>query len=390
MIPESDFDHDFGLSRPRSQYPIRVTPGPFEVSPRVMRAALHALSGHREPEFVALMRASQQLLLRAFEIDTSDYFATILTSTGSGAMEAMVAAVASSRVPVVVSNGRFGQRLADMARVYCHDAHVVEFPSGVPVDVARVARELDRVSGPGALLFCRQDTREGILNPLNDLASLARERGLLLAVDAISSEISEPLAPGANDIAVFTASSGKAIRGLPGLGIVVARRDFLEQLDASKIRSYYLNLAADYRIQHDRGEPRFAPAVSLHFCLYEALKELMEEGVARRRETIQRRTMRVRRRLSDMGLRLSIPEAFSANSVTSALLPAGVRFANFHRALRDRGFLVYSGSSVVEDCFQIGTGGVLTDEVLDEALDAVASVLAQHQHAEKLATGGTR
>jgi|GEM_PF-2474809 len=389
MILDRDAEYVLGLHRDRSVHPLRVTPGPFEVSPRVMLAGLQALCGHREPEFVEVMRASQKMLLQAFEIEEADYFATVLTSTGSGAMEAMVAAIASSRVPLVVSNGRFGQRLADMARIYRADTHVIEFSPGTPVNVEMVARELDRTSGVGALVFCRQDTREGVLNPLGELADLARARGLLLAVDAISSEICEVLTPDLHDIAVFTASSGKAIRGLPGLGIVIAQKAFLERLEETCIRSYYLNLAADYRIQHDRGEPRFAPAVALHFCLHEALKELLEEGVSTRRETIQRRTVRVRDRLTALGLRLPVAEGSRSNSVTSAQLPPGLTLKAFQSALRKKGFLVYSGSSVAEDCFQIGTGGVLTDDILDEALEAVATVLSEHrQTQQRLVTGG--
>lgn len=367
-----------------AELPLRITPGPFEVTPTVHEAASRALAGHRSPAFTGMIADLRRMLLEAFEIDpAAGYSAVILTGTGTSAMEAMVAATVPVRRPLALVDGRFGRRLADMALLHNPESRVLDFGVGERIDPARVEQELDRHPEIDQLLFCVQDTREGLLNPYPELCELARERDLFVTLDGISAMVAEPLAPAERGVDLFTASSGKAIRGLPGLGIVCGRREVFESLDPAASRTYYLDLHQHYRIQEDRSEPRFAPATALYTALHQALVELLEQGVEARRETILRRTRRVREEVAAAGLELLRPAGHMPGSVTSVLLPPGVAYRDFQQAYQHRGFLVYSGSSAIEDCFQIGTAGYLTDEVLDEALEALAPTLSELNHTKE-------
>lgn len=360
--------------------PIRITPGPFDVSPAVLEAGSRAIVGHRTGEFREVLRANADMLLAAFELEArSEYGAVVLTGTGSAAMEAMVSSTAPSWTPLVLVNGRFGRRLADMAQLHNRQSIVLSFGSGEPVNLARVQEELDRYSHVAALMFCVQDTRDCILNPFVDLCLLARQRGLKVFVDATSAGIAEEIYPDRLGVDLFTESSGKGIRGLQGLAIICGRRDLFLSLRDRPRNSYYLDLYEHYKVQHSRCEPRFAPATSLHFALNQALKELLEEGVANRRDVIRRRTSLVRECLLEHGLLLLRPPDQMPHSITSLLLPSGVGFSCFQQALKRRGFLVYNGSSVVEDCFQVGTAGYLTDDVLQEALSAIRGLLSRER-----------
>ncbi len=364
--------------------PLRITPGPFEVSPGVLEAAARPYAGHRSETFRRIVGEIRTMLLQAFEIpQEASYTSVVLTGTGTSAMEAMVAAVAPSHRPVVIVNGRFGRRLADITRLHNERTVVIDMGVGRTLAMDPVIEVLERRQ-TDLLLFCAQDTREAILNPIDELCSLARRTGHRLCVDAISATVTERLYAHENSIDLFSASSGKAIRGLPGLGVVCGKREVFEALEPRDSRTYYLNLKEHHQTQSLRSEPRFAPATALYYALHRALVELLAEGVESRRETILDRTSLVRAAAEDAGLEFLRPAAEMPGSVTSILLPPGYSYETFRRQFQARGFLVYSGSSRIPDCFQIGTAGYLTDEILREALEVLVQLLQPARRAKEV------
>lgn len=359
-----------------NEYPVRITPGPFEVSPDVGRAFSQSPVGHRTPQFRQVMKQNASMLLKAFEIDPDDnYFAVVLPGTGTCAMESMVAAVVNKRRPLVLVNGRFSKRLADIASIHNIETLVLDFGTGNSFDLERILDTLDATGDIGALLFAIQDTREAILNPFESVCCIAKERNLFVAVDGISALVCEDVRPSTLGIDFFTESSGKGIRSLPGLGIVCGKTKRFAELDPRCCQTYYLNLAEHYRSQRVLQEPLFADSVALHYALHAALEELLREPVWMRRQAIQKRTLGVRESLRALGLSFLQPVNCMPNSVTSVRLPEGFSFTSFQQRLMTRGFLVYPGSSVYTDCFQIGTAGYLSDSVLQYAIGAIKDTL---------------
>ncbi len=355
--------------------PLRLTPGPFEVAPTVAEASARAFFGHRSPPFRRILGEVREMLLEAYEIENKKaYAATLLTGTGTAAMEMMVCSTVSVHRPLVVVNGRFGRRLADMCLIHNPATQVVEFEPGSAIELDLVESAM-KSNKTNQLLFCVQDTRDAVLNPFDELCRLAKRHDHLLAVDAISSAIFESLNFDGCGVDLFVDSSGKGVRSLPGVSFVMARRDVLAGLRRRDAGSYYLDLLAEFEIQDSRSEPRFAPAVPLYAALHQALVELMEESVKARRECVHRRTRLVRRRIN-------ASTAFSPlhdwsrmpNSITSALVNSAKRYEDISNPLQERGILVYSGSSVRNNCIQIGTGGYLSDDVLDEAMSMIVEI----------------
>jgi 2-aminoethylphosphonate-pyruvate transaminase len=368
MIIHRDRDKD---------YPIRLTPGPFEVSPEVMLAGIKGIAGHRSNIFKRLLRENADKIIEVYEIEKKEeYYPVVITGSGTSAMESMVAATVQSSKPLVIVNGRFSQRLADISKIYNINTKILSFKNGDPIDINQVESFILKNKELTQLLFCIQDTREGILNPYINLCSIAKKSGMLLCVDGISSMIFENVKPHIRDIDFFTDSSGKGIRSLPGLGIICGKINEFEKLSALKIKTYYLNLFNHFKIQKYAHEPLFAPAVSLHYSLGTALDELLSEGVETRRNNIIAFSSIVRDFISEIGLKLlhsNLNE--NPNSITSIMLPERVKFKQFQEKVQEKGFLIYSGSSVYEDCFQIGTGGYLDEQIILEGLMAIKETI---------------
>ena len=90
-------------------------PGPSEVHPRVLAALGMPLLGHLDPEFVALMDLTQDLLRYVFQ--TENRLTMAVSGTGSAGMEAVVVNLIEpgDRMLVCV-NGVFGARMVGRRR----------------------------------------------------------------------------------------------------------------------------------------------------------------------------------------------------------------------------------------------------------------------------------
>ncbi len=88
-----------------------MLPGPTNVPPRVMRAMLKPLIGHRGPEFKELFTKLLGKTKKVFETK-GDMF--ILTSSGTGATEAALQNITDDGDKIIVNvNGFFSERLGE-------------------------------------------------------------------------------------------------------------------------------------------------------------------------------------------------------------------------------------------------------------------------------------
>src|SRR5437879_12953850 len=93
-----------------------MLPGPTNVPPRVMRAMLKPLIGHRGPEFKELFNKILGTTKRVFETK-GDMF--ILTSAGTGATEAALQNITDDGDKIIVNvNGFFSERLGEAIKAY--------------------------------------------------------------------------------------------------------------------------------------------------------------------------------------------------------------------------------------------------------------------------------
>src|SRR6266487_4781768 len=93
-----------------------MLPGPTNVPPRVMRAMLKPLIGHRGPEFKQLMSQVLAKTKKVFET-RKDLF--ILTTSGTGATECALQNIIDDGDKIIVNVcGFFSERLAEAVRSY--------------------------------------------------------------------------------------------------------------------------------------------------------------------------------------------------------------------------------------------------------------------------------
>jgi 2-aminoethylphosphonate-pyruvate transaminase len=356
---------------------ILLSPGPAATSERVRRAMLRGDITHRQVEFASLLDGLRAKLRRAAGVDEA-WDACVLTGSGTAAVEAAV----TTLVPpggrlLVLNNGVYGERIADMAR-----AHEIEFVEvtrqwTAPFGAADVAVALDRDPTIAAVAVVHHETTVGLLNDLAPIAREVRGRGRILIVDAISSFAMEEVDVAALDAHALVVSSNKGLHGVPGAAFVYLSPEGRALALGAKARTVYLHLGGYLELEA-RGEVPYTAGVPALYALDEALDELFEQGgVPGRVELYRQRVQWMWRGLERNGLDILVPEASRSHAVTAARLPSGWTFPALDRAMRERGIIVYAAQGpLAETCFRVANMGDIKREEVAAFHAALAEALA--------------
>lgn len=357
---------------------ILLNPGPVTLSERVRQALVAEDMCHREPEFAELMLEVRTRLETVYEGSRDAYSAVLLTGSGTCAVEAMLATFAPhDKETLVVANGIYGERMAVMLARQGKPHHLLRLPWLEGIEVAEVARWLNRHPGIADLAVVHHETTTARLNRLDDVAQLCREKGIRLLVDAVSSFGGELLPFDRWAPQAVASTANKCLHGVPGAAFVMVDRNDLER-GISHASSLYLDLMVYYREQRDGGSP-FTQSVHVFRALREALRELADQGGWQERH---RRYFELsaclRECLTGMGVRPLIPLTESASMMTAFRLPMNRSYAALHDALKARGFVIYAGQGpLAREVFRIALMGAIGDEDFERLLTALRDVIEE-------------
>lgn len=333
-----------------------MNPGPINVHPRV-RAALAASPDqcHREPEYLEMQTRVRAKLVEAFDV-AADYDAVLVSGSGTAAMEMMVSSAAGTGV-LVLDNGVYGDRLAQMAEVHGVRAKRLTADWQKRHDPAAVEAALE--DGIDTIAVVHHETTTGLLNDVPAIAAVAQRTGRRLLVDSVSGLAGEVFDFDAIRPTAVCCTANKCIEGLPGVSFVLLRRGTtLER------RSVYFDMANQLAKQEAGGTP-FTPAIQVTAAFEAALDVLLEETVAGRIARYGRASAAIRGHMADLGLDLLLPDAWLSNTITCARLPVGVDYEQIHARMREDGFVLYAGQGdLAKIAFRVANMGQISDERL--------------------------
>ncbi len=357
---------------------ILLNPGPVTLTPRVRNALLREDLCHREPEFAALTLDLRRRLEEVYSDSTRTHAAVILTGSGTAATEAMLSTFASrTRATIVAANGVYGERMALMLERQGKPFVAVRAGWTEAVDEKKVAEALDENPAAACLAVVHHETTTGRLNRLDGLASLCRQRGVDLLIDAVSSFGGEELRFDDWRPLAVAATANKCLHGVPGLSFVLAGRDRLGQREGHAT-TMYLDLER-YVSDQESGWSPFTQAVPLFYALREALEEFDEAGGWRpRRERYRLLSKTVRGALGRLGVEALLPEADTSAILSAFRIPTGDSYERIHDALKDKGFVIYAGQGDLrKTIFRIANMGAIGDDDLERLVDAFGSTFSR-------------
>jgi 2-aminoethylphosphonate-pyruvate transaminase len=356
--------------------PLLLTPGPLTTSRSTKEAMLHDW-GSRDEQFAAM---NQRVLARLGELAGGEgrYAAVLVQGSGTFAVEAMIGTfVPRGGKVLIVINGAYGRRMAQICRVIGRAFSTLETPEDTPPDPKAVAAALasDAAITHVAVVYC--ETTSGILNPVPEIAGAVASSGRRLLVDAMSAFGALPCDVGEIAVDALASSCNKCLEGVPGAAFVICRRAALEEA-AGNAHSLGLDLHDQWSFMEKTRQWRFTPPTHVIAAFDRALAEHAAEGGTEGRGARYRRNCRVLvEGMRDMGFRTLLPDALQAPIIVTFLTPADPRFDFdvFYEALRRQGYLIYPGKLTLADSFRIGCIGRLTETDMRGAIGAIRRTL---------------
>ena len=338
-----------------------LTPGPLSTSKGVRAAMLRDwCTWDREYNDIVQSLRSRLVALLGPKA-SSVYSAVPMQGSGTFAIEAAL----TSLVPregklLVLANGAYGLRMAEAARrcgirVETKDCGELDPPD--PLELDAMLSSDPGITHVGAV---HVETTTGILNPAAELATVARSRGAIFILDAMSSFGGIPMDVESVPADVLVSSANKCLQGVPGFGFVIARKELLAQ-SAGRARSLSLDLYDQWKsFEEGGGKWRFTSPTHVVRALVAALDELEEEGgiAARNARYVENRDVLLEE-FAGAGFAPLLSEALRSPIITSFLYPEieDWSFEAFYDALKARGFVLYPGKISKAQTFRVGTIG---------------------------------
>lgn len=353
------------------------TPGPTEIPDEVHRAMTLPNIHHRHEEFVELFRGVLVDLRHLFQTKED---VLVLTSSGTGAMEAAVAnCVARDETPLVINMGKFSERWGEILSAYGVRHETYRVPWGKSPDPDEVAAVLRRSGSIRTLFSTLSETSTGALTNVRALARVARERDVLLVVDGISGLAVHPLEMDAWGIDVVLTGSQKALMLPPGLAFAALSERAWERAARGGLPRYYFDFAKARKSQKDAQTP-WTPAFTLVMGLAAALKMLRAEGLPNVWARHARIAEGMRAGVRALGLEV-FPE-HPVNSLTAVRVPAGIEGKAIVSGLKSRfGITISGGQGELKGrIFRIGHLGDYHETDMTAALTALELVLLDLGH----------
>ncbi len=354
---------------------ILLNPGPVSLSEGVRRAVAKVDLCHREPEFFELQDKVIRSLLDIYQCDPAVWTAVLVGGSGTSAMEAMLASLLPQKANVLVlENGVYGERLSRIVNIYGIENQALKSAWGDEIDLKALA-DLLATGKFSHVLAVQHETTTGRLNPVDEIASLCTENGVQLLLDAVSSFGAESIPFKTDSLQAIAATANKCLHGIPGLAMVLCRRDMLKQ--DIEPRSLSLHLQGWAEQQAKQSTP-FTPPVNALLGLAQALKELRKQGGWKARRTRYRELAgRVAATCNELGVKQWLPAEDSSCVLRSYYLPDGMTYDELHDGLKQQGFIIYAGQGdLAAQLFRISTMGEICDYDMARLEQALQTVIA--------------
>ncbi|MEE6249983.1 MAG: alanine--glyoxylate aminotransferase family protein [Bdellovibrionota bacterium] len=354
-----------------SNRPLLVAPGPVEIPEVALKAFGSDIIHHRTPEFTKSLVSARKLLKKTINTDREIY---MFCSTGSGAMEAAVVNFLNpGEQSLVVVSGKFGQRWADMLKIYGANVDLILLENGDSLSLDQLQDKLK--SKQYHSVFCQMcETSTGAYHPVEQMGPLIKEhqKDCLFIVDGITGLLTKELDLEACKIDVMIAGSQKAFMLPSGMSFLWMSELAEKKCEIATCPRYYWDLRKEKKaIQKD--QTAFSSAVNLVFALEAALKYILEKGLDQHFAEIRWRANTCREMLKALGLQVLAKNP--APALTAICMPENIDGKVLRQKIEDDCRIVFMGGQdeLSGKIIRIGHIGDLSREEYLHALKTFAS-----------------
>lgn len=362
------------------------TPGPTMVPPEVALAEAQPMIHHRTPEFSKIFVEVTEGLKYLFQTKTCNVYT--FASSGTGGMEACVVNILSKGdKALVVRGGKFGERWAEICKVYGVEVIPIDVEYGKAVDPELIRSSLKRHKDIKAVFTTQSETSTGILCDIETIARIVKESGALMVVDAISALGVHPLLVDDWGIDLAVTGSQKGCMLSPGLAFVCVSPTAMKASEKSDLPKYYWDFREMQKNLKDATTP-FTPAVSLIRAVKVAIDMIKDEGIENVWQRHARLAHATREAVKALGLELFAGE-YSSNVLTAVKSPSGFNTAAFLKKLQDKyGIFLAGGQDELKGkIFRIGHMGYINDFDIIIAISSIEKCLLGCEYPVEIGKG---
>lgn len=352
------------------------TPGPVDVPDEILQEMACPILYHRDATFSQLFKETRDALNKILGSSGRTY---ILTSSGTGALEATCSNLLSSKDrPIVAMCGKFGQRWDEICKAFGIKTIPLSADYGKSISPEALEQTLKKQKKPTVVFTTLTETSTGALNNIKVFGEIVRAHDGFLVVDGVAGIAADKCPQDEWHIDILVGASQKALMAPGGIAFLSVNERAYARTKQSDLPKYYLNLAIYDKFLAKNQTP-WTPAVNILYALKLGTEYILKTGIAEHLKHHQKVADHVRTRIANMNLTM-LPE-YPSNALTVIKMPDGIESTNIIYEIRDRfGILFANGQGELRGTIlRIGHMGNYTIPKLNHALDALEQVITQQR-----------
>lgn len=341
------------------------TPGPVNFSEKIESLKQVDEIGHRETEFTDLYGEVKSKLLKVFKADDK-YGTVIVGGSGTSALETTLSSVVE--LPLIISNGSFGERMIEMCDIYDISTYELKYKWGEYPNLKEI-EDIIKSNNIKEVCMVYVETSTGMLNPVKEVGKLCKKYNKTFIVDCVCS-VGEELDIKEFNIDFCITSSNKGIGAPPSVGIICYNKSKIFNL---KTRSFYLSLKRHIDFGKINQTPT-TPQIPLIKMLNDTLDDLLKEGIDNRIKRYKENGDLLKLELLILGLKFKLKE-HQSNLLVNVIIPKGFTYRKIHNKLKEKGYIIYPGKEQLNDIMQIANMGSLNKEKIKEFIKILGEII---------------
>jgi len=298
--------------------------GPSNVHPRVVKAMSSPILGHLDPYFIEVMDETKELLREAFM--TKNDFSLPISGTGTAAMEAAICNLVEEGDEVVIGvNGFFAERMVEMVSRWGGKPIEIRKRWGDVITDEEVEEALKK-SDANLVALVQAETSTGALQPLKDIAKVAKAYDALTLVDAVTSFTGVELDIDGWGVDVCYSSPQKCLNCPPGVSPITVNERAMGRVRNRRkpVSSLYFDFTLIERYWSERRMYHHTAPIVNVYGLREALRIALEEGLEQRWAKHLRNSRALVAGIEAAGLSMNTESEFTLPTLNAVRVPEGV------------------------------------------------------------------
>lgn len=346
-------------------------PGGIDLDPMILRAMIRRHVNPWNTDFIEYYEETLDLLKKLFQTKED---VVVMMGPIRAAMDTVVCSLVEPGDRILVAvNGYWSELFVELVNTYRGVPIILEEKWGSPIDSEKLSEKLDELGDEvKAVIATHVETSTGVVNPVNDLGSVVKKRGLLFVVDAAQTLGGMEMKMDDWGVDLCISGNHKCMSSPAGLAYIGVSSKAWKAISKRRnsVVGWYTSLLLWKDMWVERKRPWFSYSVSLVFALRAVLDWIFEQGFESIFKRYEIAARAIRTGVLSMGLSLvpdcckcagcTSPKKICADTVTAIRYPDGVHHEEFSRIMNEKYRISVGGGLGKLDgkIFRVGPTGI--------------------------------